>query len=153
MLTTGSAVLAALAGCTNLPGVDGGGPQERTFDITIREENGALAATIEPTQGAEGVIQVNVGDDVTFELENTLNHDVGVHNHAADQEVTVEAESTHTMRFTPTESEIGRHELEAFEVEGHQEDDHNETGTEDGHDDGEHEGVAVAVIEVRPQGS
>lgn len=144
VLTTGGAVLAALAGCTNLPGVGGGGPQELAFDITIREENGALTATIEPKQGAEGVIQVNVGDDVTFELENTLDHDVGVHNHATDQEVTVEAGSTHSMQFTPAEAEIGRHELEAFEVEVDQ---------EGGHDDGEHEGVSVAVIEVRPQGS
>jgi len=153
MLTTGAAVLAALAGCTNLPGVGGDGPRARTFDITIREESETLTATIEPKQGAEGVIQVNVDDDVTFNLENTLDHDVGVHNHVTDQEVTVEAGSTHAVRFTPTESEVGRHELEAFEEEAHQGDDHNETGSEDGHDDGEHEGVAVAVIEVRPQGS
>lgn len=165
VVTIGGVGLAALAGCTSLPGGGESGPQERTFEITIREENGALAATIEPQSEAEGVIQVNVGDDVTFTLENTLDHGVGVHNHVTDQEVTIEAGSSRTMEFTPTEEQVGRHELEAFESD-HQEDDHGES--EDGHDENEdehdetetdhdeseddHGGTSLAVIEVRPQG-
>lgn len=164
-LIGGVTTLGVLAGCTDLIG--DGGPQTRSYDVTIVERDGSLAADVTP-QTAPGVIQVNVNDDVTLHIENDLEEAIGVHNHVTDEETILSPGETHTMTFTPTDTVVGRHDLEAFrapdEHDGggenqsdHDDDSHGNESDHDEEDDDDHdrhgEGRAVLVIEVRPAGS
>lgn len=181
VLAITAAGVAGLAGCVSFP-FGGGGPQERAFEITLRESDNGIAASIEPAGDVEDVIQVTAGDDVTFDFHNERDHPTGVHNHVTDEEAVIEPGSTHTMTFSPTEEMIGRYDVEAFDAghagdDGHGEDtttgEHHEEGSSDedheeddhgdhegdshgDHEEGNHggqEGFVIVAVEVRPSGS
>ena len=159
VLLAGVPVVGSLAGC--LGGIAGGsGPQERTYEVTITRSGGTLQASVDPSGDTAGVVQVNVGDTVTFDVTNEAGVPVGVHNHATDEEVVVEAGGSTTMEFEAVESMTGRHELEGYVAEG-TEGGHSE-GTEGNHSEGTAEGAEgghggettpLIVIEVRPRGA
>lgn len=175
VVTIGATGLASLGGCISLP-FGRGGPEELTFEITLRGSDGEITASIDPAGDVEDVVQINVGDDVTFEFVNERDHPTGIHNHAIDEEVVIDQGTTHTTAFTPTEEMVGRHEVEAFDAEGSgdhgheegtptdtdhheetptEEEHHEETSTTDEHGSGEHSGqeeFVILTVEVRPSG-
>lgn len=133
--------MASVAGC--LGDFSGSsGPRERTFQLTIDESGGSLDARIEPEGDVEGVVQVNVGDTVTFDVVNEAGTPVGVHNHATGEEVVIEGGGESTMEFEASEAMTGRQEVEGWLAS----DDSGEGG---------HGGSATTllVVEVRPRGS
>lgn len=143
VLGSGVAGLVALAGCLDNP-FGSSGPRERTYEITVSRSGEALAVSIEPSSDVEDVVQVNVGDTVTFDIVNDAGAPVGIHNHATDEEIVVEAGGERTTEFEATESMTGRHEIEGWIAE-------DDSGTAEG-EHGE-DATALAVLEVRPRGS
>lgn len=170
VLAVGATGLAALAGCIDAPFGDSG-PESYTYAITLDDGDGEITASIDPSGDVEDVITVEVGDEVTFEVENRRDEPTVFHNHVPHEETTVEAGETATMTFTPTEERIGSHEVEVFDAEssGGTDDHHDDAGTdsaettegthgettEGGHDDGHdaEEIYVILTVEVRPAGS
>jgi hypothetical protein len=162
--------LAALAGCIDAPFGDSG-PESYTYAITLDDGDDGITASIDPSGDVEDVITVEVGDEVTFEVENRRDEPTVFHNHVPHEETTVEAGETATMTFTPTEERIGSHEVEVFDAESSDgtDDHHDDAGTdnaettegthgettEGGHDDGHdaEEIYVILTVEVRPAGS
>lgn len=159
----GTAGIVSLAGCLDTF-TGGSGSRSRTFECRISRAGEKLAMTVEPEGDVEGVVEVQVGDEVTFEFTNATDAEVGVHNHVNDGEVTIDAGGTHAMAFEVTDDMVGRHEIEGW-ITGSAGGHHEET-TEDGHhdeetttethhheDEGDHgETVTLLVVEVRPAG-
>lgn len=163
----GVAGVAAVAGCLDLAG-GGDGPQELSYEVTLTEQDGELAATVTPSGDVTDVVRVNVGDEVTFAFANERDGPTGVHDHVTDAEFVVEPGATHEETFTPSSGQVGRHEVEAFPASSGGDHhgtatDHDHDGTATDHDGGtatgdgggDHgaESTVVAVVEVRPQGS
>lgn len=135
--------LASLAGC--LGGSSGAdGTDEHEFDLTITRSDGELGITLEPESDTPGVVTVGVGDSVTFTIINDANIAVGLHDHATDRELVLEPDASQTLQFTPTDSMVGRHEIEGYRATGdgggddHGDDDHggdHDHGGGDNHGD------------------
>lgn len=163
VLGASASALASLAGC--LGNSSGGNqPEEREFDLTITRSGGALDATLDPESDTPGVVTVGVGDSVTFAVTNEASVPVGLHDHATDSELVLEPDASQTLQFTPTDSMVGRHEIEGYATEGGGGDDHGGDHDHDhgdgstaqetsGSDDtGGHGGetVTLLTVEIRP---
>lgn len=142
VLAMGSAMLS-LAGC-NGRGRSDSGPQEREYTLTITTEGDTIHLQIEPAGEVEDVIQVNVGDTVTFTVVNNTAAPIGFHNHATDAEIILEPGEERVMTFEATDAMTGRQEIEGWVADSNDE-----------VSDGDHGGDAstLAIIEVRPRGS
>lgn len=165
ILSAGAASIAATAGCISAPFGETG-PEERTYSIVLQESGGDITASVDPAGDVSDVVQVRVGDDVTFEVENERDSPTVFHNHVPHEEMTVDAGGNAEMTFTPTEERVGTHEVEVFDAEhasddgGHDdgEDDGHDDGGDDGHDDGDDGGhdaeeiYVILTVEVRPAG-
>lgn len=139
VLVGGGLTMASLAGC--LGGSDPGGPQHRTYTLTLTRSGEALDLQIDPAGEVEDVIQVRVGDTVEFTIENEAGVPVGLHNHANDAEIDIDPGDERTIGFEATEAMTGRQVIEGWVVEaGDGADGHGEDATE------------LAIIEVRPAG-
>lgn len=104
--------------------------------MTITDEDGSLSSSVTP-RDARGVISATVGDTIALDIQNETDGDIGVHNHVTEAEFVVEAGTTRTREFTPEESAIGRHEVEAYTVaDENSQTHHNGTQTMTDHDAG-----------------
>lgn len=153
LVAAGSGV-GGLAGCIDTP-AGGSGPERREFALTISRSGDALEMRIDPAGDVEDVIRIFVGDTVRFDIANETDVPVGVHNHATDVEIVLDAGGQRTMAFEATEAMIGRHEIEGWVA-----DDEHGDGEDDGEGDGEQDDgghgsgtTSLAVLEVRPRGS
>lgn len=135
--------VGGLAGCVGL----GGGSHPTSFEITVSGSDG-LSAKVTPSGSAEGVIQIYVGDEVTFEFANELDGKVSVHNHVIGEEAVVDAGGTHTMEFAVKDDMVGRHTIEGYRPQGHSGHDHEHGNESSG--GGGHQGTELVTVEVRP---
>lgn len=137
----GAAGLTATTGCLSLSGESA--PQERTFTVTITENDGVPAGSVADAM-VEGVVRVFVGDTATFTFVNEADRAVGVHDHASDEELVVEPGARGSVEYEATEAMVGRQEIEAWF-----------TGESEGQQGGGHraDATSIVVVEVRPQGS
>lgn len=139
VLLTGGSAVVGLAGCLST-GSDGG-PEERSFTLTLTRSETGIEGTIEPAGAVADVVQVAVGDSVTFTVLNDAEVSIAIHNHADDTEEIVDAGDDTELSFEATEAMTGRHEIEGWVVE-----------EADGA--GDHDAATtLVVIEVRPRGS
>lgn len=111
------------------------GPQDRQFDLEIRE--GKL--NMNPA-----VIKVNQGDTVTLRVKSDEHGDF--HLHGYDIEIGVGPDEAAPMRFTA--SATGR-----FNITFHASDESGEGGSHEGgsHHEGEEAEVLLATLEVLPR--
>lgn len=137
LLAVGTAV--AGAGCLGDPGSDG--PRAHTVSLTLTRADGSVEASVESGGPVSDVVQVNVGDSVTFTVRNDADVPVGVHNHADDAEVVVDPGGETDLSFEATEAMTGRHEVEGWLAEDGEAGEHGAGAT------------TLVVIEVRPRGS
>jgi hypothetical protein len=129
--------LAGLAGCLgSSSGADG--TDEHEFDLTVTQSDGELGVTVEPERNTPGVVTVGVGDSVTFTIINDANIAVGLHDHATDRELVLEPDASQTLQFTPTDSMVGRHEIEGYRATGDGDHDHEHGHGDDDHGDDDH---------------
>lgn len=167
LLTIAATGLASIAGCIDTPFGDDG-PESKRYDVILEESAGDVTASVDPAGDVEDVIQVRVGDDVTFEIDNRRETPTVFHNHVPHEEVTIPAGESASMTFTPAESQIGTHEVEVFDADeantaGEGEDGHDDDGHEDdGHEDDDHDDedghaaddvFVILTVEVRPSGT
>lgn len=142
LVLAGVSGAVSLAGCGSLFGGDGG-PQDRSFDVEVTLTGGELQGTVAGAGDVEDVVQVNVGDTVTFTFTNGTDEGIGVHDHATDAEVVLEPGGEETMEFEVRESMVGRQEIEAWLLE---------EGVEDADSHGA-DATTIVIVEARPRGS
>lgn len=140
-LLSTAAGITAVAGCLGDLSGDSG-PRERSFSVTITTSGAEPDGTVEGAE-VEDVVQVHVGDTVSFTFSNDAGEPVGVHDHASDAEIVIEPGDEGTMEFEVTEAMIGRQEIEAWFVD--------DTGNRE---NGEHgaDATPIVIVEVRPRG-
>lgn len=134
--------VSAVAGCLGSLSGDTG-PRERSFSVTVTASDGEPVGVVEAAE-IEDVVQVHVGDTVSFTFSNDTDEPVGVHDHASDAEIVIAPADEQTLEFEVTEAMIGRQEIEAWFA-----DDAGDQGA------AEHAGDAtpIVIVEVRPRGN
>lgn len=138
---SGIALTLGSAGCMDALTGDQG-PQERSFEVRITAEDDELDGDVSGDETVNGLIQVFVGDTVTFTYNNETDDPVGVHDHPTDEEAVIDGGGETTFEYEVIEAMVGRHEIEAW-VAGDSDDAHAHEG----------EASTLVTIEVRPEGS
>lgn len=140
--------MLTLTGCLG-NGSDRGGPEQRTYTLTLTRSGETVEMTVDPAGEVADVIEINVGDTVEFTIVNEADAPVGFHSHANDAELVVDAGEERVMTFEATEAMTGRQEIEGWVA---RRGDGGEGGG--GEPNGGHGDAAttLAVIEVRPRG-
>ena len=133
---TGLVALVLLTSVMALAACGGGGPEDREFDLEIKDRK----LILEPA-----VIMVNRGDNVTLRVD--ADEHATFHLHGYDIEIAVGPDDTTTMEFTADAT--GKFKI-VFHPGGGQEQVESEERTNDEHDEDEGEEITIGSLEVQP---